>query len=165
MRVRSTRMVSFTQRSTAAIAYEVEAVDTPVRVVVQSELVANEQLPSVAGDPRTAAVLESPLDAEENHAVGNRLLLMHCTRNSNLRVAAAAEHTVQGPGQTETSSESSDDVARLTVTSLLIPGEKLRIDKLVAYGWSRIRSLPAVQDQVQAALAAAGEHRLARVGG
>ncbi|MEV5781253.1 glycosyl hydrolase family 65 protein [Streptomyces sp. NPDC052287] len=156
VRVRSTRMVSFTQRSTAAIAYEVEAVDTPVRVVVQSELVANEQLPSVAGDPRTAAVLESPLDAEENHAVGNRLLLMHCTRNSNLRVAAAAEHTVQGPGQTETSSESSDDVARLTVTSLLIPGEKLRIDKLVAYGWSRIRSLPAVQDQVQAALAAAG---------
>ncbi|MFE5143169.1 glycoside hydrolase family 65 protein [Streptomyces fagopyri] len=156
VRVRSTRMVSFTQRSIAAIAYEVEAVDAPVRVVVQSELVANEQLPPVAGDPRGAAAVERPLDAEENCALGNRLLLMHCTRNSKLRVAASADHTVQGPERTQTSGESSDDVARLTVMSSLDPGEKLRIDKLVAYGWSRMRSLPAVRDQVQAALAAAG---------
>ncbi|MGW4676666.1 glycoside hydrolase family 65 protein [Streptomyces sp. NPDC004324] len=156
VRVRSTRMVSFTQRSIAAIAYEVEAVDAPVRVVVQSELVANEQLPSVAGDPRAAAAVERPLDAEENCALENRLLLMHCTHNSKLRVAASADHTVQGPEQTRISGESSDDVARLTVTSMLAPGEKLRIDKLVAYGWSRMRSLPAVRDQVQAALAAAG---------
>ncbi|MET8277178.1 glycosyl hydrolase family 65 protein [Streptomyces sp. NPDC005096] len=156
VRVRSTRMVSFNQRSVAAIAYEVEAVDTPVRIVVQSELVANEELPAVAGDPRAAAALESPLEAEENKALGSRLRLIHCTRNSNLRVAVAADHTVQGPDQTQTSSESNDDVARLTVTSLLAPGQKLRIEKLVAYGWSRIRSLPAVRDQVEAALAAAG---------
>jgi alpha,alpha-trehalose phosphorylase len=156
VRVRSTRMVSFTQRSIAAVAYEVEAVDTPVRIVVQSELVANEQLPAVAGDPRAAAALESPLDAEENQALGSRLSLIHCTRNSKLRVAAAADHTVRGPVQTQTSVESNDDVARLTVTSLLAPGQKLRINKLVAYGWSRIRSLPAVRDQVEAALAAAG---------
>jgi hypothetical protein len=41
------------------------------------------------------------------------------------------------------------------VTSVLKPGEKLRLEKLVAYGWSGARSLPAVRDQVEAALAGA----------
>ncbi|MFF4243397.1 glycoside hydrolase family 65 protein [Streptomyces sp. NPDC001822] len=155
VRVRSTRMVSFTQRSIAAVAYEVEAVDSTVRVVVQSELIANEQLPTPKGDPRAAVALQSPLDAEEAAASGTRLRLIHCTHNSGLRVAAAADHTVDGPAMTSTSSESTADVARLTVTSELAPGERLRIEKTVGYGWSGVRSLPAVRDQVEAALAAA----------
>jgi alpha,alpha-trehalose phosphorylase len=40
--VRSSRLVSFTQRSIAAIQYEVEPVDEPARLILQSELVANE---------------------------------------------------------------------------------------------------------------------------
>ena len=42
VRIRSTRLVSFTHRSVAAISYEVEPIDTAVRVVLQSEMVANE---------------------------------------------------------------------------------------------------------------------------
>src|SRR5438045_7560001 len=42
VRVTSTRLVSFVQRSVAAILYEVEPLDGAARVVVQSELVANE---------------------------------------------------------------------------------------------------------------------------
>src|SRR5674476_1341863 len=38
VRVRSARLVSLVQRSVAAICYEVEAIDTAVRVVLQSEL-------------------------------------------------------------------------------------------------------------------------------
>ncbi|WP_369251605.1 glycoside hydrolase family 65 protein [Streptomyces sp. R41] len=157
VRVRSTRLVSFTQRAIAAVAYEVQAVDARVRVVVQSELVANEQLPDRNGDPRAAVALQAPLEAEEHFAAGRRLRLVHRTRRSGLRVAAAADHVVHGPESTTTSSESGDDVARLTVTSLLAPGQKLRLEKLVSYGWSSTRSLPAVRDQVDAALAA-GEH-------
>src|SRR5882757_8262261 len=61
--VTSTRLVSLTQRSVAAIEYIVEAVDEFVRVTVQSELVANEDQPTTSGDPRVAAILESPLEA------------------------------------------------------------------------------------------------------
>ncbi|MEU1200872.1 glycosyl hydrolase family 65 protein [Streptomyces sp. NPDC005813] len=157
VRVRSTRLVSFTQRAIAAVAYEVEAVDGRVRVVVQSELVANEQLPGRDGDPRAAIALESPLKPEEHFSAGRRLRLVHRTGESGLRVAAAADHAVVGPDGTVTSSESSDDVARLTVTSVLTPGQRLRLEKFVSYGWSATRSLPAVRDQVDAALAAA-EH-------
>ncbi|WP_030567620.1 glycoside hydrolase family 65 protein [Streptomyces aureocirculatus] len=157
VRVRSTRLVSFTHRSVAAVAYEVEAVDSQVRVVVQSELVANEQLPGSPEDPRAAAVLDSPLAPEEHHAGNGRLRLVHRTRRSGLRVAAAADHTVDGPDRTRASGESGDDVARLTVTSVLEPGQRLRLEKFVAYGWSSTRSLPAVSDQVDAALAAAAD--------
>ncbi|MFD3520018.1 glycoside hydrolase family 65 protein [Streptomyces sp. NPDC058653] len=155
VRVRSTRLVSFTQRAVAAVSYEVEAVDSDVRVVIQSELVANEQLPGAEADPRAAVALESPLEAEENFASGHRLRLIHSTRRSGLRVGAAADHIVSGPEGTTTQSESHDDIARLTVTTVLSPGKRLRLDKLVAFGWSSTRSLPAVTDQVDAALAGA----------
>ena len=39
----------------AAISYEVTALDAAMRVVIQSELVANEPLPWEGGDPRVAA--------------------------------------------------------------------------------------------------------------
>ncbi|MGH3999816.1 MAG: family 65 glycosyl hydrolase, partial [Pseudonocardiaceae bacterium] len=43
--VRSQRLVSLVQRAVVAINYEVEPVDVPVLLVLQSELFANEQLP------------------------------------------------------------------------------------------------------------------------
>ena len=124
--------------------------------MIQSELVANESLPGPNGDPRAAQALKSPLEAEEDIAVGHRLRLVHRTRRSGLRVAVAADHNVTGPSRTTTSSESNVDVARLTITSVLEPGERLRVEKLVAHGWSAVRSRPAMSDQVEAALAAAG---------
>ena len=60
VKVRSTRLVSFQHRSVAAVCYEVEAIER-TRVIVQSELVANEEVPSQSGDPRVAAALQEPL--------------------------------------------------------------------------------------------------------
>ncbi|MDR6975860.1 alpha,alpha-trehalose phosphorylase [Streptomyces sp. 3330] len=156
VRVRSTRLVSLTQRAVAAVAYEVEAVGSTSRVVIQSELVTNESLPDPNGDPRAARALKSPLEPEEDVAAGMRLRLVHRTKRSGLRVAVAADHEVTGPERTTIAGESNVDVARLTVTSVLEPGEKLRVEKLVAHGWSGARSRPAMSDQVEAALAAAG---------
>ncbi len=44
------------------------------------------------------------------------------------------------------------------VTADLAPGRPLRIVKLLSYGWSAQRTVPALQDQVSAAGAAA-KHR------
>ena len=156
VRIRSTRMVSFRQRAVAAIAYEVEPLDGQVRVVVQSELAANEELPATPGDPRVAAALESPLKPEEHFADDTRLRLIHSTARSGLRVAVAADHRVAGPiGTTQVSSESTEHVSRLTVTSVLETGQRLRLEKFVGYGWSATRSLPALRDQADAALVGA----------
>lgn len=83
IRVRSTRLVSLTQRAVAAVSYEVEPVDSRTRVVIQSELVTNESLPGPNGDPRASKALKSPLEHEEGYAEGTRLRLVHRTRQSN----------------------------------------------------------------------------------
>jgi alpha,alpha-trehalose phosphorylase len=155
VRVSSIRMVSFTQRSVAAISYEVEPIDGEMRVVVQSELVTNEAPSKMSKDPRTAAVLESPLVSEEHQGTGNRGILVHHTRFSNLTVGAAMDHEIEGPQEMRVDTESFPDVARVAVTAKLKPGERLRVVKYIAYGWSSERSRPAIHDQVVAALAAA----------
>jgi alpha,alpha-trehalose phosphorylase len=155
VRVRTTRLVSFAQRAAAAVLFQVEPVEGPLRVVVQSELVANEPGPPASADPRAAAALESPLESEEYFHLDARVVLVHSTRMSGLRLAAAMDHVVDGPGGTEISSESSPDVGRVTVTADLEPGERLSVVKFLAYGASSQRSLPAVRDLAVAALAEA----------
>ncbi|MBT8224112.1 MAG: glycoside hydrolase family 65 protein [Dactylosporangium sp.] len=151
----STRLVSMTHRAIAAICYEVRAIDRPARVVVQSELVANEQLPAMSNDPRAAAVLTAPLAAEDGELHENRALLVHSTRRSGLRVGAAMDHIVTAPGDVWTGMHGSEDTARFTATVRLEPGQSLRLVKFLAYGWSSQRSLPAVRAQVEAALVGA----------
>jgi alpha,alpha-trehalose phosphorylase len=155
IRVRSTRMVSLVQRAVMGIEYEVEVLDGPARVVVQSELVANEELPITAKDPRVAAALTSPLASIQHMAAGVQGLLAHQTRASGLRLAAAMVHQCDAPQPWETETETYEDSARVTVIAQLAPGQKLRLVKLIAYGWSGERSVPALRDQVAAALAAA----------
>ena len=153
VRITSTRLVSFVQRAVVAILYEVEAVDGKTPVVVQSELVANEKLPHADGDPRATAELASPMHSEYFGGRDTRVVLEHSTRASGLTMAAAMDHVVEGPPDTTATVESFEDLGRLLVTADLVPGEPLRLTKLVTYGWSRQRSAPAIVDQVAAALA------------
>jgi alpha,alpha-trehalose phosphorylase len=155
VRVSSTRLVSFAQRAVAAILYEVEAVEGRTPVVLQSELVANESLPEIHGDPRVAAALAAPLAAETHQSLDTRAVLVHSTKQSGLRMAAAMDHVVEGSDDVQTTSESFPDLGRLLVTTALEPGQRLRMVKLLAYGWSSQRSVDAVRDQVSAALAEA----------
>ncbi|MDQ3722072.1 MAG: family 65 glycosyl hydrolase, partial [Actinomycetota bacterium] len=152
--LRSTRLVSFVQRAVAAIEYEVESYGGPARIVVQSELIANEPVPESANDPRAAAALRKPLQGEAHGHHELRAGLVHVTRASKLRVAAGMDHVVEGPREIVTGSESEKDLARVTFATDLEAGDTLRIVKFIAYGWSSRRSLPAMRDQVDAALAA-----------
>ena len=153
--VTSTRLVSLTQRGVAAIEYVVQALDEFVTVTVQSELVANEDQPGTSEDPRAAALLEKPLLPVSHDSDGERAILIHHTRLSELTMAAAMDHDVDVAGRVEVHTESWDDLARSTVICGLRPGQKLRIVKYLAYGWSSLRSRPALHDQVVGALTGA----------
>jgi alpha,alpha-trehalose phosphorylase len=155
VRVRSTRLVSFVQRAVAAILYEVEPLEGPLRVVVQSELVANEFARPQAADPRGAAALESALVAGSSFHHDLRVVLVHSVRASGLVLAAGMDHLIEGPPGTDSAGESGPDVGRVTVAADLGPGERLRLVKLVAYAWSSRRSQPALRDEAVAALAEA----------
>lgn len=156
VRVTSERLVSLTQRAVAAVSYEVEVVDGPARVVLQSELVANEQLPESDGDPRSASQLDACLESEAHSCHDNWAELIHRTTGSGLRIGCAMDHVLSDP-TVKQESESYPDLARVTVTADLVPGQPLRLIKFVSYGWSATRSLPGVRAQVAAALSAATE--------
>ncbi|MGV9802717.1 glycoside hydrolase family 65 protein [Mycobacterium sp. NPDC003449] len=155
VRVTSTRLVSLAHRSVAAVEYIVEAIDEFVRVTVQSELVANEDQPDTSNDPRVSAVLEHPLVPVAHENTDQSAMLVHRTRGSALMMAAAMDHDVEVPGRVEVSTDSREDLARTTVICGLRPGQKLRIVKYLAYGWSSLRSRPALQDQVAGAITGA----------
>ncbi len=153
--IRSTRLVSLAHRSVAAIEYVVEAVDEFARITVQSELVANEDQPESSKDPRVAAVLRKPLKSVAYEGEDRQAMLMHRTRASQLTMAAAMDHIVEVPGRVEVSTVASADLARTTVICGLRPGQQLRIIKFLSYGWSSLRSRPALRDQVAGAISGA----------
>lgn len=158
VRVSSVRLVSLTQRALAAISYTVEPVDATLRLVVQSELVANEELPDLGKDPRTAAMLNAPLVSEEHHADNDgqsRAILVHGTRASGLRLAAGMRHDIAGPERMSVHTEAFPDLGRCTVAAEVPVGQRLHVVKYLGYGWSAHRSRPALHDQVAGALAQA----------
>jgi alpha,alpha-trehalose phosphorylase len=154
IRMSSTRLVSFTQRAIAAVRYEVEPLEGTVRFALQSELLANEQLPADTGDPRHGMDIDHPL-VDELHATHDMAaVLVHRTARSGLRVGAAMDHLIDGP-DVRVESDSFADGALVTAAAVVAPGQRLSVIKFVAYGWSGVRSLPGVRDQVWAALTAA----------
>jgi alpha,alpha-trehalose phosphorylase len=157
VRVTSTRIVSLAQRGAAAILYEVEPVGDGVRLVVQSELIANQdgQRAEEQGDPRAAAALVSPLQSEEHYESDEMVLLVHRAKSSGLRMAAAMDHEVDGPEGTTIDVEAAPDAGRVTVASDVPAGQRLRILKYLAYGWSGTRSVTSVRAQVRGSLAEA----------
>ena len=155
VKVTSVRLVSLTQRAIAAISYSVTPVTLPdessaeqpadspggepLRLVVLSEIVANEDIPVAAADPRAAAMLAQPLVSEEHVAMDGerpRAVLVHGTRSSKLRLAAGMAHEVTGPKRMALSMESFPDLGRLTVAAEVPRGEELRLVKYLGYGWS-----------------------------
>ncbi|MEI4271251.1 glycosyl hydrolase family 65 protein [Klenkia sp. LSe6-5] len=153
--VRSTRLVSLTRRSIAAIRYEVRCTDDrgDLYVALQSDLLANEVVENTgADDPRAAAALRKPLVAEQHTGKGRHAVLVHRTKASGLRMAAGMDHDVLTPDSVNEDLEVSGDLARYTLAARLPAGEKLRLTKYLAYGWSSRRSPAALRDQVEGVL-------------
>ncbi|EOM76742.1 glycoside hydrolase family 65 protein [Rhodococcus rhodnii] len=157
VRITSERLVSFTSRAIAAIRYEVQPLDGDIELVIQSDLLANEPTKSRSDDPRVAAALHKPLVADSASSSGYRAVLAHHTRRSGLRMAAAMDHEFDMPDKTRIGIEAEGDLARLTVAVDVPADESVVVTKYLAYGWSARRSTPALEAQVDAALAEALE--------
>jgi alpha,alpha-trehalose phosphorylase len=90
-------------------------------------------MPEPESDPRGGTSLSRPLRGEQYSNRDTGAVLVHVTEHSKLRVAAGMDHIVAGPPATGAASESSEDVARVTITADLAQGQRLRVLKLLAY--------------------------------
>ena len=155
VRVVSRRLVSFRLRSVAAISYEVEALGAPMRVALQSNLLANQTEAAGAADPRVAPSLQDVLVSRLSVHDDLRVVLAHTTRRSGLSLAAGMEHVIDAEQEPTTRTESEDDLGRVTISARLTPGRPLRVVKLLAYHWSGQESIEWLRDQVDASLESA----------
>ena len=137
VRVRSRRLVSLEHRELAAIEYEVEPTERPLRLTVHSELAAELGGPKLSADPRAGAVLPTgTLVPRLATHLGPRAVLAHQTRFSRHIVAAGMDHLVLSAPQHETSGESGASLARWSLTTTAEPGAPVRLIKLLAYHWA-----------------------------
>jgi alpha,alpha-trehalose phosphorylase len=156
VRIASERLVSFAQRGVAAIRYVVEPLEQPARLVVSSELIANQSAPDMSNDPRAAAALRAPLEARFAAARDDLVVLAHRAKRSGLTMAVAMRHEIDGPDNATLESYADGDMGRVAVAAAVDAGQKLTVVKLLAYGWSAHRSADSVRAQVLGAMSEAG---------
>jgi alpha,alpha-trehalose phosphorylase len=154
IKLRTRRLVSFVQRSVAAIEYEVEAVDRPMRIAIQSNLLANMPATAETDDPRKGKNLGAVLESRFANGHELRAVLVHATKASELICASGMEHVVTQNGHTlHTDVYVEADKARVTISAEIQPGKPLRFVKFMAYHWSSRQSPEFLRDQVAASLA------------
>jgi alpha,alpha-trehalose phosphorylase len=152
VRVTSERLVSFVDRSVAAIRYQVEALERPLRIAIQSNLQANQTDRPGGADPRAGKALGDVLDGVMHVDHGLRAVLVHRTKQSGLAFAAGMEHVIDCDSPPTTLTQCEEDLGRVTIAVALQPGQKVCVTKLLAYHWSGHQSTEWLRDQVDASL-------------
>jgi alpha,alpha-trehalose phosphorylase len=152
VRVTSRRLVSFNDRSVAAIRYEVEALEQPVRVAIQSNLQANQFDRPVGADPRAGKALGNVLESLLDVSHGERVVLGHRTRRSALSLCAGMDHVIHADSPVSKLTQDEPDLGRVTLSVQLEPGRPVVLDKFLAYHWSSVQSGGWLRDQVDASL-------------
>ena len=157
VRVRSTRLVSFAQRAVAAILYEVEPIDGPLRVVVQSEL-RRERAGRRAAELRPARSRRARVAAPVRGVLRPRAPGRCCsTRRSTASCGWAPAWTTSSTGPTAPTSSprAARDVGRVTVAADLAEGDAPPRGEVPRVRLVEPALVPAIRDQVVAALAEA----------
>jgi len=133
----------------------VQALDRPVRLALQSNLLANRVEAGRGTDPREAAIVGAVLAPRLAVHDGMRVVLAHSTKRSGLSLVAGMEHAVECARPTLVRAESEPDLGRVTISAELGPGETLTLTKLLAYSWSSHQSIEWLRDEVDASLQSA----------
>lgn len=154
VRVKSRRVVSFSERHLAAISYEVTVLNAQAPVVISSELVLHGQ-PRMLGedDPRLARQLDkSVLVPKAREADTSRLIRGFTTRRSHMTLACGLEHVLETSNEASVKQEQTDEVDRVVVSVEAQPGQPIRLTKFLTYHTSRSVSIGEQMDRARRVL-------------
>ncbi|MGO1543903.1 MAG: glycoside hydrolase family 65 protein [Gulosibacter sp.] len=162
VRIRSSRLVSFTERHLAVIEYEVELLDADASIVISSQLLNRQDgvdeyrdfaanggnngtspADSKTFDPRKAEVIEERiLDPTVQRDNGSRLVLGYRVHNSGMSVASAVDHrlTVGGAatGEWKVTNTIQEDVAKRVYRLNGRENTPIKLTKYVSYHTANI---------------------------
>ena len=146
--IKSTRLVSFTDRHVAAISYEVTVLNDKAPVVIVSEMVNHAAIteaatiepmgsvvaPPVEDDPRLAkAFKDQVLVHERTEASGMRIEMGYRTRSSRHSLGCGMDHVVQSDNAYTSTTAAPDSRGEVTFHVSAEPGKAFRFYKFLTY--------------------------------
>ena len=150
VRVRSTRMVSLTERHLAAMTFEVTLLDASAPIAISSQILNRQdgedeyhvaaKSMGEGDDPRkadrmTRRVLEPIIN--RGNAETHRVELGYRAMDSGMTLAVAADHIFATENAYESSVQTDDDLAKVVYRIDAEPGVPITLTKYVAYHTSR----------------------------
>ncbi len=150
VRIRSRRMVSFTQRHLAVLTFEVTMLDDYAPVAISSQILNRQdgedeyhvrsKAMGEGVDPRKAGQMRhrvlKPQSNWGNVADGRVALGYQCTE-SGMTISVAADHRLETANNYTKRIHTDDDVAKMTYRIDAEPGQPITLTKLVSYHTSR----------------------------
>ncbi|MEZ5086975.1 MAG: glycosyl hydrolase family 65 protein [Tessaracoccus sp.] len=147
VRIRSSRMVSFTDRHLALFELEVTMLEGDAPVVISSQLVNRQdgysdyhrpQNEQEGWDPRRSSKFAGRvLQPELNWHKDNRMMLGYQTTNSGMTLAVAADHQIETSNEFRAFLDTQPDLGRQTYRIEAREGAPIVVRKAVAYHTSR----------------------------
>lgn len=139
VRIKSRRLVSFSQRHVAAISYEVTLMNASAPVVLWSEML----VPQAAEqkdleDPRLAKAMSGRmLKPRTSYARDRRIVLVHGTDRSRMSLACAIDHELETPFKHSCDVTHTQDFGQVAFTITAQPEQSIVLTKYITYHTSR----------------------------
>ncbi len=150
VRIKSRRMVSFTQRHLAVLTFEVTMLDDYAPVAISSQILNRQDgedeyhvrsMSMGEGvDPRKANEMRHRVLLPESNAgdaATGRVTLGYKCAESGMTLAVAADHRIETANNYTQRVQTDDDLAKLTYRIDAEPGQPITLTKLVSYHTSR----------------------------
>ncbi|MCW2839258.1 MAG: family 65 glycosyl hydrolase [Aeromicrobium sp.] len=150
VRVRSRRMVSFTQRHLAVLTFEVTMLDDYAPVAISSQILNRQdgedeyhvraKSMGEGTDPRKAGQMRHRvLNPQSNwgNVADGRVALGYQCAESGMTIAVAADHRLETANNYTKRIQTDDDLAKMTYRIDAEPGQPIVLTKLVSYHTSR----------------------------
>jgi len=159
VRVRTERMVSFTERHVAVMTMEVELLDATAPVVISSQVLNRQDghdeyhvksdAMGAGFDPRKASRFSSRVlePITSRIADQHRILMGYRCHNSRMTLGIGVDHGFETEDDVEISASAGPDEAKLVAKLLARPGHPLRLTKTVTYHTSKGVPVPELIDR------------------
>ncbi len=160
VRVRSTRMVSFTERHLALMTFEVTLLEGSAPVTISSQIVNREDFDEFSGsrtsdvdDPRKNRALDHRVLVSQMHWHSpHRMILGYQVANSGMTLAVGADHQIETENIYEELDDTTADQGRKVYRIAAEQGVPITVTKAVAYHTSRGVPVRELSDRVRRTL-------------
>jgi alpha,alpha-trehalose phosphorylase len=134
VRIKSRRLVSFSQRHMVAISYEVTLLNSAAPVVISSEMLCPQPLEQdQENDPRRAKITGKALHYLSGYARDCRIVLVHRTERSRMILCCGTDHRLICDSPNRFKTDHTENSGQVSFTIEAKPGLPICLEKYVVY--------------------------------